>query len=103
MSNFVALARLGELKPGQMKRCAVQGKFILLANVDGCFYAIDDACTHEEASLSLGALRGEWVKCPLHGSRFNVRTGAVSDEPATDPVRTYAVQVEGDLILAELS
>jgi 3-phenylpropionate/trans-cinnamate dioxygenase ferredoxin subunit len=94
MSRFVMAARVGEIPPGRMKRVDAGTRRILLANVGGHFYAVDDTCTHEDASLSSGALRGEWVKCPLHGSRFNVRTGEVMEEPATANLGTYPVRVE---------
>jgi 3-phenylpropionate/trans-cinnamate dioxygenase ferredoxin subunit len=94
--NFLKVAAVGDIKPGKMKCVAVAGRRILLANVDGKFYATDDTCTHEDASLSTGFLKGEWVKCPLHGSRFNVCTGQVLDEPAEVNLKTYAVRVEGN-------
>jgi 3-phenylpropionate/trans-cinnamate dioxygenase ferredoxin subunit len=85
-----------------MKRIDVNGQRILLANIDGRFYATADTCTHEDASLSTGSLKGELVKCPLHGSRFNVRTGEALEEPAEENLRTYAVRVEGGSILIRL-
>ena len=97
--EFIEAARAGELRPGTMKRIDVRGLRILLANVAGRLYAVDDTCTHEEASLSTGVLRGELVKCPLHNSRFNVRTGEALEEPAEEPLRTYPVREEGGRIL----
>jgi nitrite reductase/ring-hydroxylating ferredoxin subunit len=85
-----------------MKRLLLQGRRILLANVDGRFCAADDTCTHEEASLSTGFLEGALVRCPLHGSRFNVCTGEALEEPAEDDLRTYPVRVEGERILVGL-
>ena len=102
-SDFVKIGRVGELSPGKMKRVDAKGRRILLANVDGRFYAADDMCTHEDASLSTGSLRGELVKCPLHGSRFNVRTGEVLEEPAVENLRTYPVRIEGDDVLIGLT
>ena len=89
-------ARVGDVSPGGMKRVDIGTRRILIANVGGQFFAVDDTCTHEDASLSSGALRGEWVKCPLHGSRFNVRTGEVMEEPATESLATYPVRIEAD-------
>jgi 3-phenylpropionate/trans-cinnamate dioxygenase ferredoxin subunit len=101
--GFVRVASLGDVAPGKMKRFEIAGQRILLANVDGRFHATADTCTHEDASLSAGSLRGELVRCPLHGSRFNVCTGKVMDEPAVQDLRTYPVQVEGDSILIGLA
>jgi len=95
MSHFFVAARVGDVPPGGMKRVDIGARRILLANVGGRLYAVDDTCTHEDASLSSGALRGEWVKCPLHGSRFNVRTGEAVEEPASETLATYPVRIEG--------
>ena len=96
MSTFFKAARVVEVPPGKMKRVDIGARRILLANVSGRLYAVDDTCTHEDASLSSGALQGEWVKCPLHGSRFNVRTGEVVEEPASEKLATYPVRIEAD-------
>lgn len=97
--HSIKIARRGELLPGKMKRVDLDGRRILLANVDGSYYATDDTCTHEESSLSKGFLKGDTVKCPLHGSRFNLRTGQVLDDPAEENLRTYPVRLDGDDIL----
>jgi len=96
MSRFFMAARVGDVSPGGMKRVDIGDRRILLANVGGQLYAVDDTCTHEDASLAGGVLRGEWVKCPLHGSRFNVRTGEVVEEPASERLATYPVRIEAD-------
>lgn len=100
--EFIEVAKAGELRPGTMKRIDMRGRRILLANVDGRYCAVDDTCTHEEASLSTGVLKGALVKCPLHGSRFNVCTGEVLEDPAEENLRTYPVRVEGERILIGL-
>jgi 3-phenylpropionate/trans-cinnamate dioxygenase ferredoxin subunit len=102
MSEFVRVADAAEVAPGKMRRVAVAGRRIMVCNVAGRYYATDDTCTHEDASLSTGSLRGELVKCPLHGSRFNVRTGAVQEDPATENLRIYTVRIEGGAILVEI-
>jgi len=93
--EFVEVGRSGELQPGKMRRIDLRGRRILLANVAGRYCAVDDTCTHEEASLSTGVLKGEFVKCPLHNSRFNVCSGKAMEEPAEQDLRTYPVRVEG--------
>jgi 3-phenylpropionate/trans-cinnamate dioxygenase ferredoxin subunit len=100
--GFIKIGKVDELRPGSMKRVEIDGRRMLLANVNGRFCATDDTCTHEDASLSTGSLRGELVKCPLHGSRFNVCTGEALEEPAEQNLKTYPVRVEGDNILVGL-
>jgi 3-phenylpropionate/trans-cinnamate dioxygenase ferredoxin subunit len=86
-----------------MKRVELDRHLLLIANVDGNYYALDDTCTHEDASLSTGSLQGDLIKCPLHGSRFNVRTGAVLEEPAEENLKTYTVVIDGRDILIQWS
>ena len=100
--EFIEAGTAGVPAPGTMQRIDVRGRRILLANVHGRLCAVDDRCTHEEASLSTGVLRGELVKCPLHGSRFNVCTGKALEEPAEEDLRTYPVRLEGGRILIGL-
>ncbi len=103
MERRVQVARVDELEPGSMMMVEVDGKPVLLANVDGEFYAISDLCTHEEYNLSEGSLDGEEVECPGHSAFFNVKTGDVIDGPAMDPVETYSVQVEDGAVFIESS
>lgn len=98
---FVKVAVIGDVPSGKMKCVEINGAKILLANVNGEILAADDTCTHEDASLSTGSLAGECVKCPLHGSRFNLRTGEALEEPAEDTLRIYPVKIEGvDIMVA---
>src|SRR5689334_10953687 len=102
MARFVKVATTDEIPVGSAKLVEVDGEYIALFHVDGNFYATNDICTHEEASLSEGDLEGEVVECPHHGARFNVRTGAVLSLPATQPVQTYPVRVTADDVEVEV-
>lgn len=95
------VANTDEIPAGKMKRVELDGHPLLIANVDGNYYAVDDTCTHEDASLSTGALKGDLIKCPLHGSRFNVRTGTVLEEPAEENLKTYTVVIDDSTISIE--
>jgi len=79
-----------------------EGKRIALFRVEGGIYALDDICSHEFSLLSEGEVWEGEVSCAKHGSRFNIRTGAVRGLPATLPVHTYPVRVEGGAIYVEL-
>lgn len=101
MSDFQTVARADEIGPGEMRQVRVGRKRICVLNVEGEFFAIDDTCTHEEASLCEGELFGDIVECPLHGAAFNVRTGEVEAFPAVVPVETYQVRiVDGEIQVA---
>ena len=97
--RFIKLAELDEIRPGHLLKIQHEGVAYLLANVEGTIYATDDLCSHEDASLSTGALKGECVSCPLHGSRFNVRTGEPIENPATETIRTFPVRVENNKVM----
>jgi 3-phenylpropionate/trans-cinnamate dioxygenase ferredoxin subunit len=101
--GFVAVSRVTDLAPGLTRRVVVAGHPLLIANVAGSFYAVDDMCTHEDSSLSLGCLKGELVSCTLHGSRFSVITGEPLEEPATEALRTYPVRIEDDTLLVKVT
>jgi 3-phenylpropionate/trans-cinnamate dioxygenase ferredoxin subunit len=91
-----------DVASGAMKGFKPGDKGVLVSNIDGKFYAIGDKCTHRGCSLSKGRLEGEVVTCPCHGSRFNVKTGAIVRGPAGEPEPAFPVTVEGDGIWVEM-
>ena len=94
--EFQTVARVGDLDQGEMMQVRVGRKRIALYNVDGEFFATDDTCSHEEASLSEGFLFDDIVECPLHGAAFCVRTGEVEAFPATVDIDTFEVRIVND-------
>ena len=97
--EFTAVARTDEIPPGTMKCVAIERERVLIANVDGNFYAIGDLCGHRNAPLSRGRLDGHIVECPLHFAQFDVRTGKLVDGPVSTDVRAYETKIEGDAVL----
>ena len=96
------VARAGDLPPGEMTAMEVNGVPVALYNVNGEYYATCDTCSHEESSLADGWLDDDVVTCSSHGAEFNVRTGEVLSLPATAPIATYPVRVEGEDIYVVL-
>lgn len=101
MGEFVKVAETKDIDSGTGILVELGGERIALFNVNGTFYAIGDVCTHSEGPLSEGDLDGDVVTCPWHAAEFDVKTGAVLSSPASDPVRSYRVKVEGSDILIE--
>ncbi|HEX7475179.1 MAG TPA: non-heme iron oxygenase ferredoxin subunit [Dehalococcoidales bacterium] len=93
------IAATKDVPAGQMLGIEHQDQSIVVANVDGKFYAIGNICTHMECMLSDGILTGEKVECPCHGSTFDVRTGAVLKGPADEPEPVFKLTIEGEQIL----
>jgi 3-phenylpropionate/trans-cinnamate dioxygenase ferredoxin subunit len=102
------VAKLSELPSGTMLGPEIMGKRILLANVDGNIYAMDGLCSHMAGRLWEGTLEGTVVKCPKHGSRFNVRTGEVVSQVKipligkAKPMKTYQTTIDGDDVFIEI-
>src|SRR5438552_12678957 len=93
--------RAEDIPPGTCKVGMVGGRQVAVFNVGGQFYATQADCTHEGGPLCEGSLAGEVVTCPWHGSQFNVRTGEVVMDPATEPIATYSVQVRDGVLVVE--
>jgi nitrite reductase/ring-hydroxylating ferredoxin subunit len=102
MSKTVKVAKAGEVAPGTGKVVEAEGQSIVLFNVGGTFFALDNTCTHMGGPLGEGTLAGETVACPWHGTEFNVRTGEVLGPPARQGVRVFPIRVEGENVLVEL-
>ena len=83
--QFVDIAKVDEIPAGKMKHVEVNGKEIVIANMNGKFCALDDRCAHMNAPLSMGNLTGDVVTCPFHGAKFNVASGKKIAEPVLTP------------------
>jgi nitrite reductase/ring-hydroxylating ferredoxin subunit len=97
--EFVKVAKIDELPAGEMISVEVEGRPVLIANVDGELFALGDECTHAGSLLSGGYLDGCQVECPTHGALFDVKTGEVMSPPADEGTPTYRVKVDGQSIL----
>ncbi len=85
--RFIEVAKVGDIEKGKMKNVQVEGMDILIANVDGKFYAIDDRCGHMNALLSMGKLVGNIVTCPFHFAQFDVTSGKKVKEPESEEIK----------------
>ncbi|MGY1644302.1 bifunctional 3-phenylpropionate/cinnamic acid dioxygenase ferredoxin subunit [Geodermatophilus sp. SYSU D00703] len=97
---MIPVCPITALPPGEATRVEAEEP-IAVFNADGEFYAIDDTCTHQDASLADGWLDGCAVECPLHASCFDLRTGKVSGPPAKTPVRTHRVVVQDGMVYVQ--
>lgn len=100
---MLPICPLSLLAPGEALRVDAQPPIAVFHTEDGELFALDDTCTHQDASLADGWLEGCEVECPLHASRFDLRTGQVDAPPAKKPVRTHRILVEDGHIFVELS
>jgi 3-phenylpropionate/trans-cinnamate dioxygenase ferredoxin subunit len=93
---FVKVGKASEVPVGTVKVYELGDRAVAVCNVDGELFAIDDVCTHDEASLDQGFLEGCEIECPRHGARFDVTTGRATALPAVVPVDTFPVRIEGE-------
>jgi 3-phenylpropionate/trans-cinnamate dioxygenase ferredoxin component len=102
MTEFVKAASTNEIAPGQARLVIVKGGEIVLFNIEGEFFALQNACTHEEGPLAEGEVSGHEVTCPWHGARFDIRTGEALTPPAYEAAARYNVRVAGTDIEVEV-
>lgn len=95
----LSLQNLIEGKPVRLEK---NGQSICVAKVGGEVFALDDTCTHSDASLSEGEIIDGAIECWLHGAHFDLRTGEALTPPAVTPVKSYAVKVDGDSVTIEV-
>lgn len=108
--SFVKIAETDMIQPGEKKAFTLNGKTVLLANVDGAFYALDNKCPHMGGDLSQGSLEGATLACPRHGAKFDIRTGTnvggaklAFIHMNVGNAKVFPVKIEGKDILVELS
>ena len=96
-SDYLTIAKVGDVPPGTCRTVEVQGIYLALCNVEGTYRVVDNTCPHAGGPLGEGRLDGELLVCPWHGWRFNVRTGARPENPEIK-VPSVEVRVEGEHI-----
>ena len=103
MGQFVKVgtrAEFEDLEVGKFVQAGGQG--IAILNIGGSHYAIENTCPHRGGPLSEGAIAGDEVTCPWHGSRFNIKTGAVITPPARQGVKSFPVRTAGEDVEVEI-
>jgi nitrite reductase/ring-hydroxylating ferredoxin subunit len=84
--RYVEVAKTNEIEPGQLKHVEVEKKEILIANIDGKFYSLDDRCSHMNASLAKGKVIGGDVVCAFHAAKFNISSGGMVNPAVMSPL-----------------
>ena len=124
MADFIEVGKTIDLSDGTMKRVSVEGKDILLARINGKYYAAAGRCPHMKALLSKGTLKGTVVTCPMHGSQFDLKDGKVvrwvegsgimsfmgklmsalgMAAKREKPLAIYEVKIEDDSVMAKIT
>ncbi len=94
MTDWVSVVRVDDFKVGAHEVIDIDGTQIVVFNLEGKYFAIEDVCTHDGGCLTGGEIEGDQIVCPRHGARFCIRTGAALTAPAYEPTATFPVRVE---------
>jgi len=94
--------KLSSLQAGKPVRIEKNGESICVARVGDQVLAVNDICSHSDASLSEGDITDFKIECWLHGAEFDLRTGEALTPPAVAPIKTYSVTVDGDSVTVEM-
>ena len=99
----IIVGKTSEIPPGKLSKVSSDEKDILIANIDGNYFALDDTCSHAGASLSEGKLEGCTIICGWHGAQFDCRNGKLVKFPAKiNDLKSYNVVVESDELYVEV-
>jgi len=102
MSEFLRVCKTADVPDPGKTVFEVDDRFIVLIHLDGEFYALDDACTHDGGPLGDGLLEGSQIICPRHGAIFDVRTGQALCMPAVQATTAHEVKVECDDVFVRI-
>ena len=98
----ILAGKTSDIPPGKMLKVSANGKDILVANMDGNYFAMDDTCAHQGASLSEGTLEGSTITCPWHGSTWDCKTGKlIAFASQLKDSASYKIIVESDNVFVE--
>ena len=98
----IKVANVNDVAEGGLKKVDVNGEPVALFKIAGQIFATSNICTHAHCELDASNMvHDDVVECTCHGSQFNIRTGAVVLPPATEPLKTYQVSVEGEDVFVE--
>ena len=98
MSDWINVAEEGRLAPGTHRVVDADGTQIVVFNLAGEYYAIEDVCTHDGGQLTGGTVEGDQIVCPRHGARFCIRTGEALTAPAYEPTAKFPVRIVGGVV-----
>ena len=98
MSEWVTVARVAEFGSGERRVVELDDTQVVVFNLGGQCYAIEDVCTHDSGRLTGGTVEGDQIVCPRHGARFCIRTGEALSAPAYEPTSTFPVRMQDGVI-----
>jgi 3-phenylpropionate/trans-cinnamate dioxygenase ferredoxin subunit len=102
MTDFIPACKTTDIPLDGKLSLEIGDRFVVIANIDGEYYCIDDVCTHDGGTLGDGEIDGHCLVCPRHGAKFDVRNGDAVTMPATEATASHELRVEGEQIFVRL-
>ncbi|MFD1611512.1 Rieske (2Fe-2S) protein [Sphingomonas tabacisoli] len=99
---FTTVARLADVPSGEVRKVVAGDRSILLCHSQDRIFAIENKCSHADEALECGRMRQGWISCPAHGARFELASGRAMNPPAKEPIRTFEVRIDGDVVQVAL-
>lgn len=99
MTRHIPITRSDALEEGARKLAFIDGRSVVLFNIEGVIHAIDNSCPHNGASLANGRLDGHVLQCPAHGLRFDLVTGCVVGAPGLCVTKLPVETIDGELVI----
>lgn len=103
MEHWITVGKANTIANGEWQTIEYENQWLIVANCEGTFYAIEDMCTHDGGTLSDGDIKGEEIICPRHGARFCLRTGKATLPPAYEDIHTFPVRIHEGVIQVDVS
>jgi len=98
-SNYILLTKISDISENKASCFKIEGHNVVLSQVEGEIFALENKCSHAEQTFDKGRVRGHKLLCPLHGAIFDIRDGSVLSEPAFQPIKSYPLKIDGDDIM----
>jgi len=99
-ATYYKLCNVNDIEDNRTIEVEVNGKSILVAKLDGVFYAMENNCTHESLPIGAGEVHDCQIQCMRHGARFDIKTGRATQLPAVMDLKTYKIKVENNNVMA---
>ena len=103
MNDWVFVCNKDQIDFEDLFRFDHDDKSFCIYNIKDGFYATDGMCTHEDVHLEDGLVTDDEIECPMHQGIFNIKTGAVIQDPPCDSLKTYDVKVDGEKIYIKIN
>ncbi|MFV8817990.1 Rieske (2Fe-2S) protein [Haliea sp. E17] len=97
-TEFIQFCPVSDVPVGGKKAAKIDGTWVMVCNTKEGLFAVSAICSHQDKPLFNGRIRNCKVTCPVHGARFDLKTGEALDLPATQPIPTYEVRIMGDWV-----